>query len=132
MVTLLKNGIPSLPYWQNSTVGVDIVNYIVLGKPFVDALLSKVLDLQLSNFYQTHFFEHFFTLLVLALIIKKNNSVRLFWLIFSLVLLDRQFISLIRAELGYGVSLGLLACFFFISPQKQNSQIFLGRFFLCY
>ena len=129
MVTLLKNGIPSLPYWQNSTVGVDIVNYIVLGKPFVDALLSKVLDLQLSNFYQTHFFEHFFTLLVLALIIKKNNSVRLFWLIFSLVLLDRQFISLIRAELGYGVSLGLLACFFSLVHKNKTARFFWGGFF---
>ena len=29
MITLLKNGIPSLPYWQNSSVGADIVNYIV-------------------------------------------------------------------------------------------------------
>ncbi|MDC1242494.1 hypothetical protein N8Z86_00005, partial [Amylibacter sp.] len=102
MITMLKNGIPSLPYWQNSSVGVDIVNYIVLGKPFVDALLSKVLDLQLNNFYQTHFFELFFTLLVLALIIKKNNSVRLFWLIFSLALLDAQFNHLIRPDLGYG------------------------------
>tara|TARA_B100000780_G_scaffold277487_1_gene248301 strand:- start:53 stop:1780 length:1728 start_codon:yes stop_codon:yes gene_type:complete len=126
---MLKNGIPSLPYWENSSVGVDIVNYIVLGKPFVDALLSKVLDLQLNNFYQTHFFELFFTLLVLALIIKKNNSVRLFWLIFSLALLDGQFNHLIRPDLGYGISLGLLACFFSLVHKNKTVRFFWGGFF---
>ena len=129
MVTLLKNGIPSLPYWQNSSVGVDIVNYIVLGKPFIDALLSKVINLQLSNFYQTHFFELFFTLLVLAFIIKKNNSARLFWLIFSLALLDRQFNHIIRPDLGYGISLGLLACFFALVHKNKKARLFWGGFF---
>ena len=58
--TFLETGIPSIPYWQNSSLALDQLNYMTLGKVFIDSLIFTIFKLDIETYYYVYLVEYLF------------------------------------------------------------------------
>ena len=126
--TFLETGIPSIPSWQNSSLAVDQLNYITLGKVFIDSLIFTTFKLDLETYYYVHFVEYLFLIFVLYLLSSSINNQIFKYLFILLLLIDGLFSNLIRVELMYGVGFSLLASKYLLKEPRYSTSLVAGIF----
>tara|TARA_B110000438_G_scaffold297096_1_gene342914 strand:- start:5091 stop:6872 length:1782 start_codon:yes stop_codon:yes gene_type:complete len=126
--TFLETGIPSIPYWQNSSLAVDQLNYITLGKVFIDSLIFTIFKLDLETYYYVHFVEYLFLIFVFYLLSSSINNQIFKYIFILLLLIDGLFSNLIRVELMYGVGFSLLASQYLLKEPRYSTSLVAGIF----
>ena len=124
----LETGIPVIPYWENSSLALDQLNYMTLGKVFIDSLIFKLLKIDIQTYYYVYFVEYLFFIIVLFRLSKNINTQIFKYLFILLLLIDGLFSNLIRVELAYGVGFSLLAAKYLLEEPKKSTTLLAGIF----